>query len=170
MYSLILLLNSITANAERKKRLAEAQAEKERKNAEKAARRAAAMAKTAAPTGGDDDDDDDDAPSLAGASGASSAPALPTAETDHSSSTPVQKFTAADGGAEVLDNAGENADGETQDDESKGMKPSVGNGGKGPHHEWTQTLKDLVIMVPVPLGRFSGIPSRFMHDFLSAYA
>ena len=31
--------------------------------------------------------------------------------------------------------------------------PNTGNGGAGPHYTWTQTLAEVVIMIPVPLGQ-----------------
>ena len=160
------------ANAERSKRLAEQQAEQDRKNTEKAARRAAALAATAAATAAPaaaaaaaakDDDDDDDAPappSTAAADATAAAPALLEAAAAAASGTkstatltPVQKFTEADGGLEIpAAAAAAAADGAEEPEVYKGEKPNPGNGGKGPRHEWTQTLKDLVVTVPVPLG------------------
>ncbi len=163
------------ANAERSKRLAEEQAEKDRKNAEKAARRAAALAAStaaatapAAAAAKDDDDDDDAPPPLSAAADATAAPALPAVAVAASGTkstatlTPVQKFTEADGDAETISAASAGAavaagagGGDAAEEEPeayKGEKPNAGNGGKGPHYEWTQTLKDLVVTVPVPLG------------------
>lgn len=137
--------------AERKKRLAKQQAEVDARNVAKAAKRAEALKKAAAPapapapaaTGGGDDDDDDDAPTLAkpapaaAAAAADAAPAVPTTQ-PQAESTPVEPF--------------ENADEEEDKDEDKGALPNAGNGGSGPGYDWTQTLKDLVINVHVPLG------------------
>ena len=71
------------------------------------------------------------------------------AMTADSSSTPVQKFSTADEGTPTP----EAAEAAEEAPKSTGVAPSVGNGGRGPNYTWTQTLKDLVIMVPVPLGR-----------------
>lgn len=143
------------AAAERKKRLAKQQLEADARKAAKAKKRAEAMAaaaggssSTAAPDG---DDDDDDIPTL---SGTSASPSLPKAS-PAVTTTPVEKFqkpkaTADSAEAEAEAEAGDDA--ADADDESKGAAPSAGNGGSGPHYDWTQTLSDLVINVHVPLG------------------
>ena len=103
-----------------------------------------------------DDDDDDDMPTLSSKEpattttttttsttppAASSVPELPK-----TTSTPVQKFSQ--------DSTADTAKDAEKEEEDKGALPNAGNGGTGPHHDWTQTLKDLVINVHVPLGKF----------------
>lgn len=39
-----------------------------------------------------------------------------------------------------------------EEEESKGQKPNIGNGGDGPGYTWTQTLKEVNIVVPVEEG------------------
>jgi len=45
----------------------------------------------------------------------------------------------------------EKAEGE-EPDEGKGTKPNQGNGGECDKYRWTQTLQDLMVLVPVPKG------------------
>jgi len=40
----------------------------------------------------------------------------------------------------------------SKDDEDKGMAPNAGNGGSGPGYTWTQTLKEVTVVIGLPAG------------------
>jgi hypothetical protein len=134
------------SNADKKARLAKQQAETDKRRARKKAKREAAL-KAATVANAEGDDEDDDMPSIGtNSNNTEKVSALPKASSSEEiSSTPVQKLSESTPVAESTVDADE-------EDLSKGAKPSVGNGGQGPNYEWIQTLKDLVISVPMPLG------------------
>eukprot|EP00938_MAST-03A_sp_MAST-3A-sp1_P007272 g7272.t1 len=41
---------------------------------------------------------------------------------------------------------------EDKEDKEKGMKPNAGNGGNGPGYTWTQTLKEVTVVIGLPAG------------------
>lgn len=123
------------ALAKEKAALAKKKAKKER--LEKESRKALGL----------ENDDDDDLPEMdadpSAVAAAGKPPAPPAAEAPAKSAAKASTSKKAAEGDDIPT---------VEDEESKGTPPNAGNGGSCEGYQWTQTLKDVNITVPVPRG------------------